>query len=340
MSSAVISPAQPELILKGLGKLWTALAQEEKEQGKPTVLRACAMTLIVATDEPDEGFFASQIISELMREHPSRGVVLVVSSHADEEPQARVLAQCWKPFGKAQQICCEQIEVKARPESWPKVGPILLGLVAADLPSVFWIRHQGAFTDLYSSEHMKGLASVMELSAKTIIDSANTAPAAAFERIVEWRKQGHVIADLEWARITPWREPLGHVFDNEARTNPFSKFHTIEVSHAGDQPPTSAYYAAGWLSAPYQARVLFKRVEGFCPGIHAITLRSDTEAITFERTGPECSRIYSTDGPERHYSYPPAKIESLMTEELSIIGSDAAFESALLRAQELLHEQA
>ena len=51
MSSAVIFPAQPEQILKGLGKLWTSLGQEEEAAGKPTVLRACAMTLIVATDE-------------------------------------------------------------------------------------------------------------------------------------------------------------------------------------------------------------------------------------------------------------------------------------------------
>ena len=42
------------------------------------------MTLIVATDEPDSGFFASQIISELMREHPSRGIVLAVDESAGQ----------------------------------------------------------------------------------------------------------------------------------------------------------------------------------------------------------------------------------------------------------------
>ncbi len=115
MSSTVIFPAQPEQILKGLGKLWTSLGEEEKHQGKPTVLRACAMTLIVATDEPDAGFAASQTISELMHEHPARGIVLAVSPDAENDLQARVLAQCWKPFGKAQQICCEQIEITAKP---------------------------------------------------------------------------------------------------------------------------------------------------------------------------------------------------------------------------------
>src|SRR5579884_764335 len=157
MSSAVISPAQPEQILKGLGKLWTSLGEEEKQQGRPTVLRACAMTLIVATDEPDEGFEASQTISELMREHPSRGIVLAVSGRGDEQPQARVLAQCWKPFGKAQQICCEQIEIKARSESWPNLGPILLALTAADLPVVLWCRHSGALSKNATGDQQRGL---------------------------------------------------------------------------------------------------------------------------------------------------------------------------------------
>jgi len=102
LSSAVIRPAQQELILRALSKVWTALGQEEKQQGKPTVLRASAMTLIVATDEEDGGFSASQTISELMHEQPSRGIVLVVSERAEKGLEARVLAQCWKPFGKAQ----------------------------------------------------------------------------------------------------------------------------------------------------------------------------------------------------------------------------------------------
>src|SRR5436305_8605195 len=170
MSTAIISPSQPEQILKGLGKLWTSLGEEEKHQGKPTVLRACAMTLVVATDETDEGYAASQTISELMREHPSRGIVLAVSEHAEQALQARVLAQCWKPFGKAQQICCEQIEITARPDHWPNIGPTLVGLIAADLPVIFWCRHHAALSPNATEEQKEGLQAVLDLSTKVIID--------------------------------------------------------------------------------------------------------------------------------------------------------------------------
>ena len=338
MSSALISPAQPEQILKGLSKLWTSLGEEEKQQGKPTVLRACAMTLIVATDEKDEGFFASQTISELMREHPSRGIVLAVSDDGAREPEARIVAQCWKPFGKAQQICCEQIEIKAHSESWPDIGPILLGLIAADLPVVFWCRHQGALSSNATSAQQRGFRTVMDLASKTIVDTCGLDPGSALSQISQWRKQGHVIADLEWTRLTRWREPLGHIFDNTARDNKFSSFHTIEIAHPGDKPFASELYIAGWLSAPYRAQVSFKKVDGYGPGLHSITLRSDNETITFERTGKDCMTIRSTNGRERRYNYSDAALDALMTEELSIIGHDPAFDIAFARAQELLSE--
>ena len=43
--------AQPERILKELGKLWTS---EGKKEGEAGVLKACSMNLIVATGEDSD----------------------------------------------------------------------------------------------------------------------------------------------------------------------------------------------------------------------------------------------------------------------------------------------
>ena len=336
MSSAVIFPAQPELILKGLGKLWTSLGQEEKQLGKPTVLRACAMTLIIATDDPDGGFAASQTISQLMREHPSRGIVLAVSDQAEHGLEARVLAQCWKPFGKAQQICCEQIEITARPESWPNVGPTLTGLIAADLPVIFWCRHAGALSPMASRKQKAGLEAVMSLATKTIVDSKGEDAELRLDLLSTWRKLGRTVADLEWTRLTPWREPIAHIFDNDARENKFSTFREIEVVHGGDRPGASALYVAGWLSAPHRTNVAFTPAPAKDSGIQRLTLKSDSEQIDFVREG-DCMTLRSTNGRERRYSYKEASVDSLMTEELAIMGPDPAFDAAFERAQELLN---
>ena len=336
MSSSVIVPAQPEQILKGLGKLWTSLGQEEKQQGKPTVLRACAMTLIIATDDPDRGFSASQTISELVREHPSRGIVIAISEEAQQGLEARVLAQCWKPFGKAQQICCEQIEITANPESWPNVGPTIGGLIAADLPVIFWCRHKAALSPFATQDEKSGLQAVADLSTKVIVDTAGDDALAAFDLITRLHGHGRVVADLEWTRLTSWREPIAQIFDNPAREIRFDKFHTVEIAYTDARPHAGALYAAGWLSAATKSKVIFSKVKGFGPGLHRITLRSDSEQIDFERTGAECMSLHSTNGRQRSYAYSEPDVDTLMNEELAVLGPDAVFDSAFTRAQELL----
>ena len=338
MSSAVIFPAQPEAILKGLGKLWTTLGQEEKGLGKPTVLRACAMTLIVATDEADNGYQASQTISDLMKEHPSRGIVLAVSSEAERSLEARVLAKCWKPFGKAQQICCEEIEITARPDSWPNVGPTLVGLVAADLPSIFWCRHNAALRRNATADEKAGLAAVVNLAHKVIFDSKDMPADEAIELISNWQGQQRVVADLQWTRLTPWREPLCHVFDNETRENSFSKFHTFEVEHTDGQPCLPALYMGAWLSSASKSPVTFRKVDGFAPGLHRVVLKSDSETIEFTRTGADCATLTSTNGRSRRYNFGEHSLTALLTEELSVAGADAAFNTTFERVKELVEK--
>jgi glucose-6-phosphate dehydrogenase assembly protein OpcA len=335
MSSAVIFPAQPELILKGLSKLWTSVGQEEKKQGGPTVLRACAMTLIVATDDSDSGFAASQTITDLMREHAGRGIVVTVSPAAEHSLEARVLAQCWKPFGKAQQICSEQIEILAQPDSWPTLDATLTGLTVADLPVIFWCRHRGVLHKTASASDRSGLEAVMDLATKVVVDTKGIEAAGAIELLARWNAQGRVVADLEWTRLTTWREPLAHLFDYPERGTKFSAFHTVEIEHTEEQPPLSALYLGGWLAAPKHARVIFRKVKGFATGLHGVHLVSDSETIVFEHASSECATLRSTHGPERKYSMAEPSLTALMTEELSVMGFDPAYEAAFTVAQEL-----
>ncbi|MBV9268894.1 MAG: glucose-6-phosphate dehydrogenase assembly protein OpcA [Acidobacteriaceae bacterium] len=338
MSSAIVYPAHPEQILKALGKVWTSLGYEEKQHNAPTVLRACAMTLIVATDEEDKGFSASQTIAELMREHPSRGIVIAVSAQAEHSIEARVLAQCWKPFGKAQQICCEEIEITTRPESWPNIGPTLVGLIPADLPVIFWCRHTAALSPAATRYQVAGLEAVMDLSTKVVVDTHGEDLSTALELISQWRAKGRVIADLQWARLTAWRQPIAQVFDNASREIPFAKFDTIEIGYTDEKPSARPFYVAGWLSSARKTKVSFKRTKGFGSGIHCITLRSESETIKFERTGPDTMTLSSTNGRERRYIYAEPSVYSLLNEELGITGPDPAFDAAFTRARELMND--
>ncbi len=84
------------------------------------------------------------------------------------------------------------------------------------------------------------------------------------------------MADLEWTRLTAWREPLAHLFDDPTRENKFASFHTLEIEHTEEKPSMQALYLAGWLSAPGKAQVTFRRAAGFGTGIQRVSFRSDT----------------------------------------------------------------
>src|SRR5579884_262066 len=131
---------QPEKILKDLAQLWRDLAKEDGEKNAAGVLRACAMTLIAAVEQPDAAQSVGQTIAELIHEHPSRAIVLDVQQDASADLGARVFAQCWMPFGRRQQICCEEIEIAAPEHLLADVPKLLLALTVPDLPVVLWVR--------------------------------------------------------------------------------------------------------------------------------------------------------------------------------------------------------
>ena len=183
-----------------------------------------------------------------------------------------------------------------------------------------------------------GLQAIMNLATKVVVDSSGLSAAAALKIMSGLRSQKRTIADLEWTRLTRWRAPIAQIFDNPARRNRYSQFHTIEVAHTGEDLPPVALYAGAWFSAPYRADVKFQREEGGTGGLKRITLRADTEEIVFEKTGVECMQLRSTNGQQRSYTYEEPSDQKLMTEELAIIGPDPAFEAAFTRAQELLSD--
>src|SRR5690349_18145162 len=130
MSSTTV---QPERILKDLQHLWAQMAQDQAEAGG--VLRACALTLVVAAEDDSDAGRVRQTVGVLMHNHPSRAVI-VRAGGEEAGLDARIFAECWKPFGKAQQICSEGIEITAGHSGLAEVARFLVPLRVPDLPVV------------------------------------------------------------------------------------------------------------------------------------------------------------------------------------------------------------
>ncbi|MDX1979058.1 MAG: glucose-6-phosphate dehydrogenase assembly protein OpcA [Bryobacteraceae bacterium] len=299
--AAVVSP---EGILKELSALWVSLGKQE-DSG---VLRACAMTLIMATGEEEDAAEAGLTLAELIHEHPSRAIVLRVVTSAEPVLESRVLAQCWMPFGKRQQICCEQIEITASPATLPGVQRILGALVAPDLPVMLVCR----------SPRLFGLPKFQKLLAmanKVVADShGSPEPWGVMQRVADMRANGRDVADLAWTRLTPLRQEIGAAFDEPGAIARLPLISRAVIAHPPGPMPPEALYLTAWLhhSLGRELPVSFQPEAGSDP-ITRVDLIGEQVLFSFR---PPFSRA----GCE------------LLREELSISGRDSVYDSVLAGA--------
>lgn len=182
-------------LLAELNENWRLLGKD----ASGGVLRACSMTLIVVASPEDDPQSLGETLAGLMHAHPNRTIVLRITPAGPV--QARTSIQCWMPFGRRQQVCCEQIEIEAPPSALDEVPPVLLGLMVADLPVAVWCRtpHLAALPEL---------APVLRLAGKVIVDTGRLALSDALPVLRQLAQGPWRLADLAWARITLARQHL------------------------------------------------------------------------------------------------------------------------------------
>src|SRR5437016_5693072 len=160
----------PEKISKDLQTLWAQLAQDQADTGG--VLKACAMTLVVVAMDDEDSESVRQTLGVLMHDHPSRAIVI---RPPGEEFDARVFAECWKPFGQTQQICADGIEIIPADESFHQTARFVVPLRVPDLPLVLWCR--GAVDQIYM--YRKRFEPLYALADKIVFDTHSVKDAEA-----------------------------------------------------------------------------------------------------------------------------------------------------------------
>ena len=305
----------PEAILRQLSEQWKTLGHEQAETGG--VLRACAMTLIVVARDEADADKARATASLLMRDHPSRAIVIRGLGHPEFD--ARVFTECWRPFGQTQQICSEGIEILAGPGGVEEVARFLVPLRVPDLPVVVWIRGAGP-------NDSAGVHPLYPLTDKIVFDTGQEADAdGALRGLRRLHAYGYRIADLHWARLTGWREVIAHLFDGEPRAD---RIRSAHVSYGRGSVTTCARYVEAWLRSCLPLARVSIAPEHEEPGLHSVTLNGPDGEFSVARE-PGRSLAVSTPGHRYSSALPATDEEALLREELSILGPDAVYERAL-----------
>jgi len=244
-------------IEKEIQGLWKSAAQPDAVGAKQeSVTRACAMNLILFSEDEDAEKAAGDVLDDISSRHPCRAILAIARPSLRPSLEAWVSARCHLTDSKSRkQICCEQITVRGEGTSLEELASVVLPLVIADLPVFLWWR-----SGIINLNRVKPfLANVDEI----ILDSHRHAKSANFFADVvtiigandKSRPTQAVVSDLNWRRCLIWREAMALSFDDRQGRVPLSALNQIKsidlayTSSTPQQPANQAILYVGWLSS-------------------------------------------------------------------------------------------
>jgi glucose-6-phosphate dehydrogenase assembly protein OpcA len=225
-------PANVADIEAELAALWRSAAEDTADGH--AVIRACTLTLIVVVEDEEGAREVDNVVAELTRQNPARVIVLI------HEPSLQpsgltswISAHCHLPVMGQKQVCSEQITVQARGESAHYVSSVVLPLTISGLPIHVWWR-AGRFSPPEYFEQ------ILHLANHVIVDSARfPEPQTDLAQLHELIARHHgalAVTDLNWSRITPWREILAQCFDSSQRRPYLDKLSSVSVAYEKESP--------------------------------------------------------------------------------------------------------
>src|SRR2546427_8875982 len=235
-----------------LARLRRVQSAHARESVRP-IARASVLNLIVYADREEHARRAARSISDLALRHPSRAIVVLADRGQEREHSERRIemhGQLPTPDG-ARQVCYEQILVRASGDVDDRLASAVIPLLVPDLPVFLW----WTGTPPLGS---RSFAALLRLTDRLIVDSADfarpelTLPIIA--RISEAARGRFGLTDLNWTRLTPWRQIATSFFDVPAWRVFLDGIPGLRGGFAADADgrdihPSPALLFAGWLAS-------------------------------------------------------------------------------------------
>ncbi|MBI2323944.1 MAG: glucose-6-phosphate dehydrogenase assembly protein OpcA, partial [Chloroflexi bacterium] len=185
-------------------------AAHSREQAA-TVARAAVVNIVVVATREAHALRAASTISELAMRHPSRAIVILADRHPDPSSMPAIELHAQLPsIDRYEQVHYEQVLVRARGEVTDRQTSVVVPLLVPDLPLFVW----WTGTPPIGQRHFEELVG---LADRLLIDSADFArPEAMLPELARLCVLGPkhcALTDLNWARLTAWRELLTQFFD-------------------------------------------------------------------------------------------------------------------------------
>jgi hypothetical protein len=241
-----------------LSHLWRMSADNVRTSQNINV-RTSVLNLVICAPDLASAQRASKFMRDLLSTHIARFTLLVLDSSNDTPSSVAswVTLRSFPIISDVMRHSFEQVTLLVSGNAVHSAASIVQPLLKPDLPIYLWWlndppQDSPAFIDL------------VKMSTRVIVDSHTFFNAETGIRILSSFMQQEAesaISDLNWGRVTPWRELVAQFFDVSEYRPYLSGVHRIEIEHTvasdsghirteqGDvsPDPIEALLLAGWL---------------------------------------------------------------------------------------------
>jgi glucose-6-phosphate dehydrogenase assembly protein OpcA len=232
-----------------LDALWRSAGKGD--EGRHPVTRACALTLLVYTESDEAAREVSNLIGALTLQNPCRALIMVV--RPDDSPSglsARISAVCQLPAPGEKQVCCEHVTIEARGDAVRDLDKVVVPLMVSGLPVYLWWR-AGRITEPEAFEKILRYIDRVYMDSEWFSDPEVDLPVLA-KRIQKYASQLEV-SDLNWARVTPWREITAQCFDSAETRSYLNQINGIRIEYSDRGTGGNSSLAQGLLFSAWLA---------------------------------------------------------------------------------------
>jgi len=236
-------PANVAELEAELSALWRSAADDST--GKTAVTRACTLTLLIYVESDEAAYEVNNLVAEVTRQNPCRTIIMRLEPEASPSGfEAWVSAHCHLPLAGEKQVCSEQITIRARGEAVQGLASLVLPLTVSGLPIFLWWR-AGSFSP------PSYLDQILRVTQHVIVDTARFQPGGMhLKELAEWSRKvaGKVqVTDLNWARLTPWRDLIAQYFDSPERRPFLERLSAVRIEYEQESERLVTQRAQGLL---------------------------------------------------------------------------------------------
>lgn len=247
-------PVRLEEVETQLVRLWRMSANNMRTAQNLNV-RTSVLNLVICTPDIQTAQWANAQLRDLSNTHLARVTIIIFDS---DDPTSSVSSwatlRCFPVISDVMRHCFEQITLHITGKAISATEQILRPLLKPDLPVYLWW-----LGDLPSGR--QGFHDLVRLSNRVIVDSDRFFRSEEdIHSVVELMDAlpNCAISDLNWGRLTAWRELIAQFFDSSDLRPYLEGLDNIEIEYATNTisqdgvaetllNPTNALLLVGWM---------------------------------------------------------------------------------------------